>query len=420
MQKDKPWNEGFLSGMRVLDLTTETGYLCGRLLADLGADVIKVEPPSGDPGRRLGPFYRDMPVPEKSLYWFAYNASKRGITLNIEAVEGKKLLRKMIRTSDVLVESFGLGYLDGLGLGYESLRKIKPDIIVTSISPFGQKGPYSHFTGSDIVLMAMGGYMYTCGDPDRPPLRISFPQACLFAGAEAAVGTLMAYYCRETTGKGQHVDVSAQHSITWTTGGYAWPFLAGISLSRVGQFRSGLSSEAKQRQLWQCRDGFVSFQVYGGKFGAKSNRALTQWLNEEGMATDFLKAFDWDNFDIAQARQEMMTKIEEPIGRFFLTQTKARLEEEAIKRDIVLFPVCNIGDILTNSQLKARGFWVDVEHDELGTSITYPGAWVQTSERSSWKKRRAPLVGEHNEEIYREEMGFSNEELVVLKEAGVI
>jgi crotonobetainyl-CoA:carnitine CoA-transferase CaiB-like acyl-CoA transferase len=297
---------------------------------------------------------------------------------------------------------------------------IKPDIILTSISPFGQKGPYSHFKGSDIVLMAMGGYMYTCGDRDRAPLRIGFPQSCLFAGAEAAVGSLMAYYYRETTGKGQHVDVSAQHSITWTTLGYAWPFLAGISLSRVGQFRVGLSSEAKQRQLWQCRDGFVSFQIYGGKFGAKSNRALAQWMNEEGMGSDFLNGLDWENFDIAQAHQEIMNEIEDPIGRFFSTQAKARLEEEAIKRDFVLYPVCNMGDILANLQLKARGYWMDVEHDELGTSITYPGAWVQTSEKSSWKKRRAPLVGEHNEEIYRQEMAFSKEELIVLKETGVI
>src|SRR4030042_2896661 len=147
-------NPSLLEPMRVIDLTDEKGYLCGRLLGDLGADVIKVERPSGDRGRRLGPFYHDLPHPEKSLYWFSYNANKRGITLNLETADGKELLFKLVKTADVVIESFSPGYLGKLNLGYKALSEVNPDIILTSISPFGQTGPYSHFEGSDIVLMA--------------------------------------------------------------------------------------------------------------------------------------------------------------------------------------------------------------------------------------------------------------------------
>ena len=413
-------NPSLLEPMRVIDLTDEKGYLCGRLLGDLGADVIKVERPGGDPGRRLGPFYHDLPHPEKSLYWFSYNANKRGITLNIETADGKELLFKLVKTADVVIESFSPGYLGKLNLGYKALSEVNPGIILTSISPFGQTGPYSHFEGSDIVLMAMGGYMYTCGDPDRPPLRMSYPQAYLFASAEGAVGTLIAYYHREITGEGQHVDVSAQHSVTWTTLGFAWPSLTGKALPRVGQFRVGLSATAQQRHLWPCKDGFVSFQIYGRKFGAKANRALTQWMDEEGMATDFLKVMDWENFDMSQATQATMDQIEEPIGRFFLIHTKAELEEGALKRDIFLYPVCNMSDVFASPQLKERGYWVEVDHPELGVSITYPGPWVQGSEKVWSMRRRAPLIGEHNHEIYKEELGLSDTELLVLREAGII
>ena len=149
-------DEGLLGSLRVLDLTSEKGYLCGRMLADLGADVVKIERPGGDMGRRLGPFYHDIPHPEKSLYWFAYNASKRGITLDIETTDGRELFKRLVMTADVIIESFPVGYMDKLGLGYEALSRINRGIIFTSISPFGQSGPYSSFKDSDIVLVSMG------------------------------------------------------------------------------------------------------------------------------------------------------------------------------------------------------------------------------------------------------------------------
>ncbi len=171
-----------LEGYRALDLTDEKGFLCGKILAELGVDVIKVEKPGGDPARKIGPFWHDQADPEKSLYWFAYNSSKRGITLDLETEEGKRIFRDLVKTADFVIESFAPGDMDKLGFGYSELSRIKKDIILTSITPFGQKGPYSHYQASDLVVMGMAGELFMTGDSDRRPVNMSLPQACLHAG----------------------------------------------------------------------------------------------------------------------------------------------------------------------------------------------------------------------------------------------
>jgi crotonobetainyl-CoA:carnitine CoA-transferase CaiB-like acyl-CoA transferase len=202
--------KGMLSAYRVLDLTNQNGYLCGKMLGDMGADVIKIESPRGDSGRKTGPFYQQIPDQEKSLYWFAYNLNKRGITLDIETTDGRQILSRLIKKADFIIESFDPGYMDSLGLSWEKIHEINPRIVMTSITPFGQTGPYKDFKGSDLVVMAMSGLMYITGNPDSAPLRISFPQAFLLASAHAAASSMIAHYYRETSGEGQHVDVSAQ------------------------------------------------------------------------------------------------------------------------------------------------------------------------------------------------------------------
>jgi len=409
-----------LEGMRVLDLTDEKGYLAGKMLADLGAEVIKIEEPGGSPGRSTGPFYRDVPDGERSLFWFAYNTNKKSITLNLETADGREVFKRLVEKADVVIESFPPGYLTELGIGYDDLCKVNRNIILTSITPFGEDGPFSRFKASDIVLQAMGGLMATIGEPERAPVRIGFPQAYLFASADAAAGTLMAYYYREMTGEGQHVSIAAQRSVMGLeTNPIAFWVLLKRELKRAGKFRLGLSSDAKQRQIWRCKDGWVSFQVYGGRFGAKTNKALVRLLEQEGLATDFLKNMDWDNLDFAHLTQEVMDKIEQPIADYFLRHTKAELEEVALKNDIVLYPVCNMGDVFSNPQLKARNYWVKVEHPELNDTLIYPGPWVQTSE-NPWKLKRAPLIGEHNKEIYSKELGFTDEEIVMMKQRRII
>ena len=414
--------EEMLSPYRVLDLSDEKGALCGRILGDLGADVIKVERPGGDPQRSIGPFYGGVADPEKSLFWFAYNANKRGITLDIESAEGRNIFQDLVRRADVVVESFPLGYMGSLGLDYPALSQINQGLIMVAITPFGQSGPYRDYKGSDIVCTAMGGFMYMTGDPARAPLQVSFPQAYLHAGSEAAVAALIALYHKGMTGHGQFVDMSIQHSVVPLTAN-AIPFweMRGINLCRVGQLRGGVSLNIKQRQLWRGKDGFVNFWILGGGFGEKSNRALAQWMEEEGMADDFIRNIDWHSFDQSKVEPEIQKHLEEMVMNFLLRFPRAKLYEEAVKRSISLGPVSNTKDIVENPQLEDREYWVNVRHDELKATVRYPGTFAKVSPAASLQiRRRAPLIGEHNREIYEQEMGLGKEQISRLKSANII
>jgi benzylsuccinate CoA-transferase BbsE subunit len=413
--------KGPLSSCRVLDLTDEKGFLCGKILADLGADVIKIEKPGGDKARNLGPFYHDEQDPEKSLYWFAYNLNKRGITLNIEAREGQQILTKLVQTADFFLESFSPGYLDDLGFSYLKLSKINPRLIMTSITPFGQTGPYKNYKASDIEVMAMGGLMYITGNPEQQPLRISLPQAFLLASAHGAAASMVAHFYRETSGEGQHVDVSAQECVLWEIANAIplWELNQNV-LRRVGSYVAGRWTGTKQRLLWKCKNGYVLFYILGGAFGVKTNRAIVKWMEEENIAPEYLKNFNWDAFDMATQTQEMQDQIEMHISKLFSKFTKEELYNEALKRGIMLCPVNSSKDIIENAQLKYRGFWVDINHPELSTNITYPGAFAKLSETPVKIRYRAPLIGEHNLEIYQGELGLSSSKLNDLLHAGII
>ena len=413
-----------LSGNRALDVTTHSGWPGGRILADLGVDVIKVEPPGGDPGRSLGPFYKGEVNPERSLSWFAYNLGKRGITLNLEVAEGREIFKRLVKDIDFILESFPPGRMKELGLDYNELREINPKIIFTSISPFGQSGPYRDYKAPDIVTMAMGGFSYVTGDADRPPLRISFPMACAMACAQAVVGSLIAFHHRQNTGVGQYVDVSAQESVVNTLIS-ALPYweLSRILTTRVGPlfFRGGLKGEqAHQRVIWTCQDGAITFMPLGGMVGSRANRALVKWMEEEGMANDFLRSIDWDTFSTPTLTREFNRQFEEVVGGFFKTHTRKELHEGAQQRGIFLQFVATPEDVVGSEQLAARDFWVDVPHPELDEVIRYPGIFAKASESPLQLGSRAPLIGEHNIDIYQDELGLSPEELEDLKRKGII
>jgi crotonobetainyl-CoA:carnitine CoA-transferase CaiB-like acyl-CoA transferase len=413
--------KALLGSRRVLDLTDEKGLLCGKILADLGADVIKIEKPGGDKARNLGPFFHNVYDPQKSLYWFAYNLNKRGITLNIETDEGRQIFTRLVQTADFVIESFAPGYLDDLGLSYLKLSQTNPRIIMTSISPYGQTGHYKNYKASDIEVMAMGGLMYITGNPDQPPLRISLPQAFLLASAHGAAASMIAHYYRETSGEGQHVDVSAQECVLWEIANAIplWELNQNI-LKRAGSYIAGRWTGTKQRLLWKCKNGYVLFYVLGGAFGVKTNRAIVKWMEEENIAPDHLKNFNWNAFDMAKQTQEMQDQIEIHINRLFSMFTKEELYNEALKRGIMLCPVNTSKDILENTQLKDRLFWVDISHPELSTQIKYPGAFAKLSETPINIRYRAPLIGEHNQEVYQSELGLSRSELNDLQKEGVI
>ncbi|HSW37866.1 MAG TPA: CoA transferase, partial [Acidobacteriota bacterium] len=248
-----------LEGYRALDLSDEKGFLCGKILAELGVDVVKVEKPGGDASRSIGPFWHDEADPEKSLYWFSYNSSKRGITLDLEKAEGKRVFADLVKTADFVIESFAPGEMERLGFGYAELCRIRKGIILVSITPFGQTGPYSHYRASDLVIMGMAGELFLTGDSDRRPVNISLPQSCLHAGADAAVGAMIAHHHRRNTGEGQHVDVSLQQSTAWFLAQTIphWE-LEKLILGRVGTFRTS-SRGTLQRQVWPCSDGHLFF-----------------------------------------------------------------------------------------------------------------------------------------------------------------
>lgn len=406
-----------LSPYRVLDLTDEKGLLCGKLLGDLGADVIKIEKPGGDSARNLGPFYHDEADPEKSLFWWAFNTSKRGVTLDIELADGQDIFRRLVKGADFVIESFPPGYMDKLGLGYSALEKINPGVILVSITPFGQTGPYKNYKAADIVAWAMSGEMYPWGDADRPPIRISHhSQAYLQGATEAAVGAMMALHYRGITGVGQHVDLSIQDCLVWASFQITSPWDMIKTINMRGGTRPGISARVKR--IWTCKDGYVIWQYVGDV--RKKGRAFVRWLESEGMADDFLKGFDWDRFDLRKLTQEVVDRLEELMAKFFMVHTKAELYEGALKYNFALCPVNTAMDTMEDIQLAAREFWVEVEHPELCASITYPGAFAHATEAPPGISRRAPLIGEHNVEVYQEELGFSKEELMTLKQANVI
>jgi len=411
-----------LAPYRVLDLSDATGWLCARILADLGADVIKIEPPGGDPGRCVGPFFRDDVDPEKSLPWLAYNANKRGVSLSLETAEGQELLRRLVGTAEFLVESYATGFLEARGLGYHALRDVNPRLIVTSITPFGQTGPYAHYRGGDLVAMAMSGLMSLIGEPGRPPLRVSLPQAAMWAGMYGAGGTLIAHSYRHITGRGQHVDVSMQASLLWALANAPahWS-LVREDLSRDGNYMVGRNiTGARMRAIYRCRDGHVNFIIYGGEAGKRSNEAMVRWMIEENQAPDWLQHKDWNTFNVATSNQEEIDALERPFVAFLAQRTKAEFVAEAARRGILGYPVADVRDIRDDPQLAARAFWQRVDYPAFDAAVTYPGPFARFSAAACAIRRPAPRVGEHNTEIYSAELGLSRSDLETLKRRGVI
>jgi len=422
---DQRSRESLLGPVRVLDLTNEVGLLCGKLLGDLGADVIKIEPPEGDLARHNGPFYKDSPHPERSLFWWYTNLNKRGITLNLETQDGRELLKRLVKRAAFVIESFKPGYLAGLGLGYDELRRIKPNIIMTSITPFGQTGPYAHYKASDLVGVAMGGMQRIFGDPDRAPIRISAPQFYFFGGLHGALGSMVAHYHRELTGEGQYVDVSCQQGITLAlmTTTENWDLLR-VNMRGQGPYLVYARPEPlgllRLRYVHRCKDGYVLYGLRGGRADAiLAARVFVEWANREDMALD-LKDYDWVHYDLGKAAAEEQARIDASIDKFFLTKTKAELFKMALEKETQLTPINDIKDVVESPQLAARGYWEKVPHPELGEAITYPGWPVKMGEIVHGYQRRAPLLGEHNEDIYRGELGLTAEELVFFKARRVI
>ncbi|MBI4560405.1 MAG: CoA transferase, partial [Candidatus Rokubacteria bacterium] len=401
---------GPLAPYRVLDLTDHRGSLCGKILADLGADVVKVEPPEGSPARRVGSFCRDVEDPERSLHWWAYGVNCRSLVLDFTVPEGRARLLELVLAADFLLESFPPGRLDRLNLGWSTLHRQNPRLIVTSVTPFGGDGPYRDFKGPDLVLQAMGGMMHQIGDRDRPPVRIGTSQAFLHAAGQATVGTLVAHFWRERTGLGQRVEVSGQVAMMWTmmseTG---FPVLQGYD-----PFRDGVQTRyasLRRRMIFPCRDGFVVLIAAGGAVGGRMLEALTAWMAEERMAPEFLRGRDWKSWDASyllaagakgQAEIDLVT---DAVAAFVRRKTKAELYDGAVARGLLLAPVANTADVLGDPQLAARKFFESFPEPRLGREVIHPGPFARLSATPIRLIRPAPTIGEHTEEVLREWLG---------------
>lgn len=345
-----------LAGRRVLDTTERLGWLAGRLLADLGAQVVKIESPQAD---------------VEDVEWRALNVGKRLLRLDCASVEGAQRLARLAGEVDILLCT------PAPGERCERFLGPNPRLIVVAITPFGLRGPRAGWLASDIEIMAAGGAMSLAGEADGAPMRVSAPQAYAWAGAQAAVGALVALRHRAASGRGQLVDVSAQSAVI-TALAHAPTFvdIAGSAPERAGAFMTGRSvAGAKFRVFWPCRDGYLNFILYGGAAGRRTNEQLVAWIRDCGSDPGPLGTIDWSRWDPTRAAQHEVDAIEAPIGRFIATLEKREFLREAHWRGMLGYPVSTVADIAADPQLEARGFWRDLP-GRVGRTERHCGAFV--------------------------------------------
>lgn len=411
-----PHPNGPLAGYRVLDFADEKGQLCARLLGELGADVIKVEPRDGDPSRNNGPFFKNEQGPETSLWWWAMNAGKRSVTCELRLEAGREIVRKLVATADFVIETFQPGKAAEVGLDYASIAALNAGAIVTSITPYGQTGPYRNRVASDIVGMATGGAMYLSGDKEHGPVRPLPPQAYTQANVQGAVGALIALNARAVNGgKGQHVDVSMQEAVanTMDNNQQTW------DIRRVNASGPGVARNAAgvpgSRYIFETKDGWVAALALGGLFGPRAG-VIIDWLDATGEARDLTTPAWRERLanGIPLAPDER-TYVEQTLGAFCRTRMKEDLVAGAQERNAGWAPVFGPREIVESKQLAGREFWVSVHHEDIGESFVYPGAPFKLS-ATPWAQRgRAPHVGEHNLQVYGELLGMNEQDLRRLK-----
>ena len=412
-----------LSPYRVLDLTDDRGQLCGQILGDLGADVVKVEPPGGSPARTLGPFFHDEPHPDRSIFWWAYNRNKRSVTLDLASAEGRALFDRLIERADFLLESDDPGKLAARGLSYTDLSARNPALIYVSISAFGQDGPKANYAASDLTLMAASGVMIQTGDHDRAPLRLCVPQTFLHACADGAVGALIAHHERVRSGRGQHVDVSAQQSTALATqfGILAAPLRADNWHRLAGGLKVG---PLEVPLVWTVADGHIALGALFGKALGPFTAHLMRYIYDQGGCDAALRDTDWLGYgDLLFGGKEPVANFERlnrVIAEFVATRTKAELFEAALEHNLLLAPVTTMDEVMASPQFAAREYWREVEHPELGRPLRYPGPFAKFGATPIRYRRRPPLVGEHNREIYADELGLSPQRLAELARTGII
>ena len=420
----EPGQQSVLEGVRVVEVGGEIGAWCCKLLGDMGADVIKVEPPAGDPTRSYEPFYEDIPNRDRSLFFWHYNTSKRSVTLDIEQVSGADVLRRLVKSADVVVDSCPPGRLDSLGLGYDHLAAVNPSLVMASITPFGQSGPYYDYQSTDLTALAFGGPVWSCGYDDHsvPPVRGGGNQAWHIVGHFAVIGIMTALIHRQFTGVGQYIDANMHAAANVTTEGASINWLvAGDTVQRQTGRHASPVPTADGQVL--CRDGrYVNVGI-----GARTEEQwihLLAWLDDEGLIEDLGEFLDYPSREAMrrgdQAAREQQRRVAE-VMRELAAKTDAdvlfkRAQSLGFQWGIINAPE----DVLEDPHFQARNFPVTVEHPELGQRFIYAGAPYDLPEAPWAIHRRAPLLGEHSDEVLIGELGMSEEQVRELKGKGVI
>lgn len=404
-------NKGLLSGLKAVEYSQFiSGPYCGKLLADLGAEVIKIEEPGlGDMARSWGPFPQDVPHPEKSGLFLLLNTNKLGVTLNLTTAMGLKIFKELVKKVDILVESNSSREMKQLGIDYESLHKLNPGLVVTSITPFGQTGPYHDYKGCGLITYSTSGQAYA--NPaegvdnveQKPPLKAPVHVDEFLTGLSGAVSTMSAVIARKTSGQGQHVDLSQQEAL-------------------VSEMRSDLAAYARGEypltrqkgkkwhwaQTYRCKNGQIALGALSDVFWPRLTKIMgdPDWTKEEWCVD-------------VPARTKNMGKVTQKIAEWMSEHTTEEVNQAAIAVRLPCSPVRTVKELVNDEQLATRDFFVEIDHPETG-KLKYPGAPYKLSATPWVVRRPAPLLGEHNEQVYCQMLGYTRQDLVKMRQAGVI
>ena len=395
---------GVLSPYRVLDLTHEGGLLCGQILADLGADVIQVEPRTGSSARKVGPWRGGEPGRERSLFFSAYARGKRGIALDLDDAADREVLLSLVAGSDFLIESERPGRMAELGLGYDDLAALQPGLVYVSITPFGQTGPKAQWLGTDLTQTAASGFAYLSGEADDPPTRVSVPQAHAHAGADAAVGALIAHAERRRTGLGQHVDVSQQQSLTLAN--MYRTVDAAVGMAPAERVAGGLQAGGVLVPLrHRTRDGWVTLGPSIVPSTGHFMKRLLAWVSEEGFGDPAWVDEEWGTYAIRlgarQLPEDAYLPVAEALDAFFATRSTGELMEVAVERKLLIAPVLRLDELIESEQLAGRGYTVAVSRKG-ETAVRRPGPFAKFGAAPIRYRLPPPRLDEHGPQLRAE------------------
>jgi benzylsuccinate CoA-transferase BbsE subunit len=403
-----------LAGIRVLDLADNAVAYASRLLADLGAEVIRIEPPGGSALRHAPPLApaRNGGVSCAHAFW---NANKKSITLDLGTPEGARLFTDLAAKSDVVIETFAPGTLAAWGAGYETLKARNPGIIVISVTPFGQSGPSAKFRATDLTLLAAGGLLSLGGYPEIGPVAVAGEQGFLASAIFGAVAALKALLERDGTNHGQWLDVSGQECIAFALEDAIPEWYLANSIRR----RTGDQAREAGTGVYPCQDGYIS--MVAGRLGtAKAFKTLVQWIADSGTPGG-VELLDprWQDFKFRQS-PEGIARFAEIFAVFCASRGKQELYREGQARQIALAPVNTIADIVADEQLRANNFFRRLHDDALNCDVTVPGPPFRLAGTPAALRNAAPACGAHNRAIYGDELGLTDSDLRALASAGVV